>query len=312
MKKVLVTGSVGFDYCFNIHGRIRDKIILEKSSIKALDLLFTAKELNMRYGGTAGNIAYGLAKLGLKPSLFSVAGKDYLENYKPYFDSLGVEDLLQIKDGHTARYYAISDEAGELIAVFQPNTHTRLEQESLKKYNLRKFDFAVFSAGTAKSIAKHIAEAKKANPKLIAILDPGPILNFFPTAVLNAAIANCDILIANEVEMELIIRKHKISPDKILAMGVETIIRTLGEAGCEVITKKENKIIPVKKARVVVETTGAGDAFRAGFVYALVRGADVFTAASIGNIVAKTSLKVEGGQSYQPDLKLITNILNKA
>ena len=59
MTKILVAGSIVYDEIFNINGKIKDGIILKDGQISSLNLMFTAKEKERRFGGTAGNIGYG-------------------------------------------------------------------------------------------------------------------------------------------------------------------------------------------------------------------------------------------------------------
>ena len=71
----------------------------------------------------------------------------------------------------------------------------------------------------------------------------------------------------------------------------------LGAGGCLVSWRGTTKRIPARKVRRVVDTTGAGDAFLAGFVAGLLSGADPFAAAKLGNAVAASSLSAVGAST---------------
>ena len=71
----------------------------------------------------------------------------------------------------------------------------------------------------------------------------------------------------------------------------------LGAGGCLVSWRGKTKRIPARKVRRVVDTTGAGDAFIAGFVAGLLGGADPFAAAKLGNAVAASSLSAVGAST---------------
>lgn len=300
-KKILLSGSLVYDYIFSIHGNIRDKIILESGSIKALDLLFTASNLEKRFGGTAGNIAYGLKLLGSEPVVFSVVGHDFPHEYGTYLKKLKIENILHYDpNGHTATYYGISDQTKEMIAVFQPNLHDSIGNFKLSDYlpDWKDVSVAIFSAGTAQSITRHIKETRLQTKRIRTILDPGPIINFFPPELFIEALINADYLIINEVEKEIITNKHGTSDSKILDSGVEAIVVTLAEKGARIITNTDEKIIPAKAVTGNIEPTGAGDAFRAGFAHAINTGLSLPDAVVSGNRLAAACLKVAGGQGY--------------
>lgn len=302
MKQAFISGSVVYDYIFTIHGRIKDKIVIDKGDIKALDLLFTASDLERRYGGTAGNIAYGLSLLGAEGYIFSVVGKDFDEDYGNYLKKLGIKDVI-VRDhsGHTATYYGISDEDQQMIAVFQPNTHSGIGKYQLENLRLDwgTIGVAIFSAGTAESITAQITVVKKLDPSVITILDPGPIINFFPKNLMHEAVKVADIVILNEVETEIMRKRHSLTIRNLFAKGVKAIVRTLAERGAEVITPTRQVIAPGLKMDGILEPTGAGDAFRAGFIYGLLQGFNYIKSAKIGNLVAASSLTTSGGQGYK-------------
>ncbi len=71
----------------------------------------------------------------------------------------------------------------------------------------------------------------------------------------------------------------------------------LGADGCYISWRGKGKRITARKVRRVVDTTGAGDAFVAGFVAGLLRGDDPFAAARLGNDVAASSLSAVGAST---------------
>jgi len=71
----------------------------------------------------------------------------------------------------------------------------------------------------------------------------------------------------------------------------------LGAEGCYISWRGKGRRIPVRKVRRVVDSTGAGDAFVSGFVAGLIKGADPFEAAKLGNAVAASSLSEVGAST---------------
>src|SRR3990167_10183300 len=98
MPRPLVVGSIAFDLIFPIHGKIQDEILVEKDGkLGRQNLMFTAKTKESFWGGTGGNIAYGLGLLGKKPLLFSLAGKDFEgSGFEPHLKKAGVDSRVVI------------------------------------------------------------------------------------------------------------------------------------------------------------------------------------------------------------------------
>jgi|SRR3989344_2029085 len=312
MSEILVVGSIGYDLVFEIHGAIKDKIVLESGLIKNLDLLFTAKDLRKMYGGIAGNIAYGLGSLHTYCAVFSVVGADYKLDYGKYLSDLGVKDYtMALEDRYTAAYYAVSDSNKDLIGVWQPNAHDDFHKFSLKDtiQDFSKVGYAIFSPGTSASIAKHIAELRQLNNKTKIIFDPGPVINFFNLDDLESSLNFADIVIGNEIEIPILLNKLELNISDITDRD-KIVIETLGPKGSKIYTN--NKMIMVDPVEVkVMEATGAGDAFRAGLLHGLAKGKNIEESAKIGSYLGALSTKYHGGQGYiisENDLNYIRRI----
>ena len=86
--KVVLTGSVAYDYLMTFPGYFKDHIITEK--LETISLSFLVDSMVRLRGGTAPNIAYTLALLGEKPRLFATVGEDF-EEYRAWLESKGVD-----------------------------------------------------------------------------------------------------------------------------------------------------------------------------------------------------------------------------
>ena len=312
MFEILVVGSIGYDLVFEIHGAIKDKIVLESGLIKNLDLLFTAKDLRKMYGGIAGNIAYGIGSLHTDCAVFSVVGADYKLDYGKYLSGLGVKDYtVTLEDRYTAAYYAVPDSNKDLIGVWQPNAHEEFHKYSLKDTisDFSNVGYAIFSPGTSASMAKHIVELKQLNDKTKIIFDPGPVINFFNLKDLESSLDLADIVIGNEIEIPILLNELGLSVSDVIDRN-KIIIETLGPKGSKIYTN--NGVIMVDPINVeVMEATGAGDAFRAGLLHGLAEGKNIEKSAKIGSYLGALSTKHHGGQGYtisENDLNYIRRI----
>jgi adenosine kinase len=319
MRKPLVVGSVAFDLIFGIHGKIQDEILVEKNgTLGRQNLMFTAKRREHFFGGTGGNIAYGLGLLKAKPLLFSLAGQDFEgSGYGPHLKKAGVDSRVAVdKRNWTAVFYGMSDEEGQQIGVYQPNAYKKIDliplSRTLSPKDFSDIGIAVFSAGTGKSIYRHIRELRERRGRAVTVIfDPGQVISiFYDKALLEKTIALADIFIGNEVECKQLQTILGYSHAKLLSGGLRAVIETLGEKGSVIYERdlantydrryllKRTKIAPVRAKRVV-EATGAGDAYRAGMIAKLLAGESLKNACLFGSKIAALSVVFRGAQTYR-------------
>src|SRR3989344_537700 len=240
MLRPLVVGSVAFDMIFGIHGKIQDEILVEKNGrLGRQNLMFTAKTREHFWGGTGGNIAYGLGLLEKKTLLFSLAGKDFEgSGFGPHLKKAGVDSRVVIDEkSWTAIFYGMSDELGQQIGVYQPNAYEKVHMLSLSQtISPKEFEgigIAIFSAGTGKSIYRHMRETReKCGKGTVIIFDPGQVISiFYDKKLLEKTLALTDIFIGNEVEIKQLQSILGYDIPTLLKKGVHAVIETLGEKG---------------------------------------------------------------------------------
>jgi adenosine kinase len=76
------------------------------------------------------------------------------------------------------------------------------------------------------------------------------------------------------------------------------LVITRGEKGCSVLERNGQADVPAVPPHRIVDPTGVGDAFRAGFLKGMARGASYTVCAQIGSVVATYALEHLGGQSH--------------
>lgn len=313
--RALVVGSVAFDLIFGIHGKIQDEILVEKNGkLGRQNLMFTAKRRESFFGGTGANIAYGLGLLGKRPLLFSLAGSDYEESFAKHLARAGVESRVVISESkYTATFYGMSDELGQQIGVYQPNAYEKIHtiplSAALAPKDFDSVGVAIFSAGTGKSIYRHMKETReKCGKSVTVIFDPGQIISiFYDKALLEKTLALADIFIGNEVEYKQLQTLLGYSRERLLSRGLRAVIETRGEQGsilyesahrCTVHLKMYRTSIPAVKTKKVVEATGAGDAYRAGLIAKLLEGKTLKEACSFGATIATRAVARHGAETY--------------
>lgn len=314
MKKALVIGSVAFDVIFDVHGQIKNNIVIENGKAGRQNLMFTAKAKQQHYGGAGANIAYGLGLLGVKPILFASAGKDFKPDFHKHLKANGVDVRVHIeKKNWTAVYYGMSDEAREQIGVWQPNAHELLDAvsivEHLDKKTLKSVSVALVH-GKPSIPLRHMKDLRKILGKNVTIIfDPGQNMAMYGRDEFEKCLSLADIFIANDVELGQALTILKCTRDEVFKFGIKAIVETKGEEGSAIYEVGKVIPIPARKPLRVMETTGAGDAYRAGLMYGLLLDLDLAGACRIGSYLGSKNVETFGGQMYSISKSVIANLL---
>lgn len=306
-NKALIIGSIVYDEIFDIHGKIRNELSVKNGKVDLINLMFTANKKVRRFGGIAGNVAYGLAQQGEGPLLFSWVGDDFKPQYKKHCENNKIDSRVYCagKDTFTAAWYGISDQDKQQIGIFQPNSYGDYVEKIPLSKTLSQKDFdsikiASISPGRGKGMLDHLKEVKeRTNGEAITILHPGQELSIsFTKQILKKSFEYADIIIGNEIEFKQFRDIYDLSPKDILANNPYMLIETRGEQGSLIHLGDKKIKIPIVKAKKVVETTGAGDAFLSGFITGLLKDWPVEKCAKRGAEIGALSVAYLGGQSY--------------
>ena len=116
---LLIAGSIATDHLMNFGGKFADSLVVEQ--LDKLSVSFLVDDLEIRRGGCAGNICFGLGRLGLRPVLVGAAGEDF-GDYRSWLERHGVDcDSVRIsEDLHTARFVCTTDATMAQFASFYP------------------------------------------------------------------------------------------------------------------------------------------------------------------------------------------------
>ncbi|MEP7103755.1 MAG: carbohydrate kinase family protein [Candidatus Dojkabacteria bacterium] len=310
-NKALIVGSVVYDVIFAIHGNIKNELHIKEGEIQKISMMFTAKNKERYFGGTAGNIAYGLGLLGGNPILHGVVGDDFLHDYKDHLEKHNVELRLKVQKGaYTSTFYGISDEEYQQIGIFQPNVYydfienLKLE-DTLKENDFNSIKYAIFSPGNGESTRNHMVELRNKLGKDVSIIfDPSQVLSIlYKPDILKECLSHSDIFIGNDTEVNQLKTLFGYSIKDLLDLGLSYIIETRGADGSVVFSKDGEINVDAVKPTKVVETTGAGDAFRSGLLYGLLNNKTVEESCKIGAYMGARNVEEYGGQLYKINKK---------
>lgn len=291
--KILITGSIAYDYLMTFPGSFSEHLLPEHLS--RLSLSFLVDSMERRRGGCAPNIAYTLALLGERPAIMATAGVDF-DEYRAWLESVGVDtSLIHIVSGKfTASFFCNTDRNNNQIATFYAGAMTDARNLSLKSLK-EKPDLVVISPNDPQAMLRYAQECRELGIRYM--FDPGQQVARSSGEELREGISGANLLICNDYELEVIRQKTGLSEADVL-YHAEALIVTRGAKGSSILLKDRRVDVPAIPERCIVDPTGVGDAYRGGFLKGLAVGADWEVCARLGSVAATYSLENVGGQSH--------------
>lgn len=297
--QVIVTGTLGFDYIMDFPGRFVDRIMPEK--IHKISLGFLVDKLTKQFGGTGANISYTLKLLGLEPLLLACAGNDYAP-YKKHFKNHGIatQGISIHSDEATSIYFVTTDQDDNQIGSFYVGAMKYAKDIALKGVTLPGRvtplqSFVVLAPTDPTAMKKYVKECREF--QLPYLYDPAFQIATFTAEELKEGIEGAALFIGNDYEIALIEERMGISHEELLTL-TPIVITTLGAKGSIVETRKESIHIKPAKPKNTSDPTGAGDAFRAGFLAGYLRKFDLATCGQMGSVAAVYTVETYGTQTH--------------
>ena len=290
--RIAVTGSIATDHLMTFAGLFSEQLLPDQ--LTNLSVVFLADSLEVRRGGTGANIAFGMGALGQQALLVGSVGKDAAD----YVRDLGAAgaDVTGVRVSDTLaspRFTVTTDQAQNQIGSFYPGAMSEAAGISLADLDV---DLVVVSPNDPGAMLRHTAECRERGVAFAA--DPSQTLTFLDGDAIRALVEGATYLFTNSYEAGLVAAKTGWSDADVLEL-VGTRITTHGGKGCVVQRKGEPDLhVGVAPAAEVVDPTGVGDAFRAGFLSATAWGLGLERACQVGALLATHVVETVGTQEY--------------
>jgi len=282
-------------------------------------------EFHLSPGGSAANTLYGLAKLGVSGGFVGVIGDDeagrlILKDFGKVGINTGQIRVKQVKTGTTL---CLADKRGRRAIYVSPGANSLLESDDIELDYIRKAEIlhlSSFAGERQLEIQKQLMERIPASVKVS--FAPGSMYAARGLADLSAIIKSTHIIFLNRMELEeLTGEEFQKGAQSCLRQGCQIVVVTLGEgikrkvnsAACYIVaTGGQEYIIEAKRVkRVAGDTTGAGDAFAAGFLFGLMKGKNLEECGYLGHIVAQFSVARPGARAGLPSLRRLSQRYGK-
>jgi adenosine kinase len=291
--KIIVTGSIAYDYLMSFPGKFTEHILPEH--LDRISLSFLVDTMQKRRGGCGPNIAYTLALLGERPYLMATAGEDFRE-YRHWLEAAGIDTTLvrEVPGKFTASFFCSTDVANNQIASFYTGAMANAAELSFRI--MRECDLATISPNDPAAMVQYAEECRALGIRYI--FDPGQQCARMSGAELRDGLVGATVLISNDYEFELLRQKTGLSEREVLG-HVKALVVTRGEQGSSVLTPDGGRVdVAAVTPRRIVDPTGVGDGYRAGFMKGLAMGVPYDICARLGSVAAAYVLEHVGGQSH--------------
>jgi adenosine kinase len=296
--KIGVAGSVGLDHLMTFSGKFTDSFVA--GSLEKVSLSFLVDSLDVRRGGCAANICYGMGVLGLNPVLIAAVGKDWAD-YEAWLSRHGVDTshALISTSLHTAHFMVTTDDDLNQIASFFPGAMSEARNIELGPIMEKtgRFDMVVISPDDPQAMLHHSDVCRKEGIPFAA--DPSQQMARMSGEEIKLLIDGASYLFLNEYELALAMQKTGWSDREILE-HVKIRVVTLGSKGAKVESAAGEFVqVGVPKEKSKTDPTGVGDSFRSGFIAGLAWGLSHERCAQLGSLIATYVIETMGTQEYR-------------
>ena len=292
--KLIVTGSIAFDYLMSFPGKFTEHFLPEH--MHRLSLSFLVDTMDKRRGGCGPNIAYTIALLGERPYLMATAGQDFAD-YKAWMEAVNIDtSLVKVVDGKfCASFFCSTDQHENQIASFYTGAMANAGELSMRTVSGIKDALVIISPNDPGGMVQYAEECAAMGVKYI--WDPGQQCARMEGSQLAAGVTGAFMVIVNDYELELLRQKTGMGEFDILKHAPVLVV-TKGEHGCSIYTTQGTEDVPAVPPHRIEDPTGVGDAFRGGFMKGLAVGAPYAVCARLGSVAATYALEHLGGTSH--------------
>lgn len=256
-------------------------------------------------GGSAANTAVGLARLGVKTGYIGKVAEDREGSVllKSFIDEgVDTSGVVVSRVGRSGSVIGFVDQEGNRALYLDPGVNDALSFEEIDLKYLENVKFLHLTSFVGEKPFEAQKRLLQAVPNVKVTFDPGIIYARKGLKKLKPIIERCYAIMPNENEVQLLTGKNYLEGAEILLEeGADVVAVKLGERGCYITDGRESHTVEAFKVKVV-DTTGAGDAFCAGFIYGLLKGRDLNECGILGNFVASRCLTRMGAREGLPKI----------
>lgn len=297
MKKfdVVGFGALNVDKLYNVN-----KITCEDEESYITDF-------NRSCGGSAANTVIGLSKLGMKTGFIGKVSKDYdgkllLGNLQK--EGVDTEGII-ISEGRSGNVLGFVDKNGQRALYVDPGVNDLIKPDEVKLNYLEDSKVLHLASFVGESFKAQESIIDEISEDIIVSLDPGRIYAERGINYLKNILNRTDIILTNEEELKYLTgnkyKSFKEGAEVLLEYNITTVVIKRGDKGVYITNGDENHLIEPFAVNCI-DTTGAGDAFNAGFLYGLLNNKNIEESGKLGNFIASCCIGESGAIKGLPKI----------
>jgi len=257
-------------------------------------------------GGSAANTMVGLARLGCEVGFIGKVandreGKMLIDDFCR--EGVDTKGIAISKKGRSGVVMGFVDQKGERALYVDSGVNDAIGFNEINMEYACKTRFLHLASFVGEKSFQTQKKLVEALPNTVKVsFDPGE-LYARKGVQLEPLIKRTFVLMPNLNELKLLAGKsdYREGAEVLLTKGVVIVAVKLGSKGCYVTDGKEKHLIEPFKVNVL-DTTGAGDAFCAGFLYGLIKNRSLYECGRLGNFVASRCITKMGARTGLPVL----------
>lgn len=296
---VLTSGYVSMDHIIKI---------ASPAKVGFTSLVTNKSNARIFYGGCSVNISYALSKLGMVSLPVLRVGGDWEENgFRAFLEEGGIplDGIKVLPEEATSVCYLLQDNNNDHITVFYPGAMDGKYAAPMNEELFQGTRLGVITVAPEKDNREFFSKCRENNvPVVFGMKDD---FDAFPEAFLKELLTGSKIIFTNEVEREIIEKIYGFSDiTELFGIGeADIIVTTLGKDGSICYIREEDGIrqerIGICPVEQVVDATGSGDAYMAGFMYGYLNGYKPEQCCKLGGTLSSFVLQAEGCCTNVPD-----------
>lgn len=294
--RVVVTGSTAIDQTGFYGGSFRD--YQNDYNVEALNASVTLSGVRTSFGGCAPNISYGLHLLGVEALPLSSAGRDFRNQYEAHLRDLGIStDYIYVDEQvpHSATCLMLNDGVGNQVIGFYPGPVDPKRHAPAEISGIDQVDLAILGPEIPTLTLRQGRAFAALNIPIL--VDPGQVIPEFNADDIRELLSLADYLVLNDHEFTVLKTNGLLTNQEVFSSVPEVVI-THGGAGVDVYKDGDRQHIDAVANVEIVEVTGCGDAFRAGYAFGILEQLPHRQRAQLGCIMAMKNLQVTETQKY--------------
>ncbi len=292
---IIVTGSIAYDDIMNFPGYFKDHFHPDK--LHQINISFVVDRLDKHLGGTATNIAFNITRLtNKKTAILGAMGKDH-KNLTDFYKECGIDysGCIIAEDLYTSTGKVMTDRADNQIWSYYYGAGARGKDVRFDDFDNNSF--VILSANHADAFLH--AQNYCIDHSIPYLYDPGMSLTWIDDERLEEGVKHASFVVGNDYEIAQMQRRLKTNLLDVVPKGCG-VITTLGAEGVVYRSSSAEFQVQAFPIKTLVDPTGAGDAWRGGFISALSEGKSLKEALYFGNALASFAVESVGTANHRP------------